>query len=56
MGEDRLEGERSLVEPSKGTISASRQREGLFHVKSTQRNPWVLVSVVLAQHHHKLGC
>ena len=24
-------------------------------VKSTQRNAWVLVSVVLVQYHHKLG-
>ena len=43
VSEDRLEGERSSAEPSRGTISASGQREGLFHVKSTHRNAWVLV-------------
>ena len=31
VSEHRLEGERSSAEPSRGTISASVQREGLFH-------------------------
>ena len=31
VSEDRLEGERSWVEPSQGTISASGQKEGLLH-------------------------